>query len=178
MRGLAVTLNKCDATSICYPDNHFDVVYSFGVLHHIPDVDPVMREIFRVLKPGGRCMIALYNRWSAFHLTCKLLGQGIYHGDLRRLGYRGLLATIERGADGLAIKPYVRLYSRRTARRLSRRFSVDDVSVHQLTAGEFWPAILGKWLAPHLTSLESGLGWYVTVKASKPDAPTEGVRTP
>jgi ubiquinone/menaquinone biosynthesis C-methylase UbiE len=170
LRGLPVTLTKCDATTICYPDGYFDVVYSFGVLHHIPDAELVMREIRRVLKPGGRCLIALYNRWSAFHLTCKLMGQGIFHGDLRRLGYGGLLATIERGADGVTVKPFVRLYSRRTARRLAGPLRIDDISVHQLTAEEFWPSRLGHLLSPYLDAIEHRLGWYVTVKARKAEA--------
>ena len=49
---------------IPYQDGLFDCVYSYGVLHHIPDVDKMMSEIYRVLKPGGKLMAMLYNRNS------------------------------------------------------------------------------------------------------------------
>lgn len=43
-----------DATKISSPDNHFDAVFDFGALHHIPDNSVAISEIARVLKPGGR----------------------------------------------------------------------------------------------------------------------------
>jgi SAM-dependent methyltransferase len=36
-----------------FPDKHFDLVTSLGVLHHIPNVTFVLSEMIRVLKPGG-----------------------------------------------------------------------------------------------------------------------------
>lgn len=36
-----------------FPDNHFDLITSFGSLHHIPNVSFVLDEIIRVLQPGG-----------------------------------------------------------------------------------------------------------------------------
>ena len=44
LRGLPVTLKKCDAARIECPDGYFDVVYSFGVIHHIPDAAAVLRR--------------------------------------------------------------------------------------------------------------------------------------
>lgn len=38
---------------IPYPDAHFDVVLSFGVLEHTPYDDKSMTELYRILKPGG-----------------------------------------------------------------------------------------------------------------------------
>lgn len=40
-----------------FADNHFDMITCFGVLHHIPNVSRVLREIFRCLKPGGYALI-------------------------------------------------------------------------------------------------------------------------
>lgn len=43
-------------------DLNLDLVLSIGVLHHIPEPDPVMRAAFAALKPGGKCLIWLYGR--------------------------------------------------------------------------------------------------------------------
>lgn len=44
---------QMDLTDIHYPDATFDVIYCSHVLEHIPDDRRAMREMFRVLKPGG-----------------------------------------------------------------------------------------------------------------------------
>jgi ubiquinone/menaquinone biosynthesis C-methylase UbiE len=46
------------AESLPYDDGTFDVVVGHAVLHHIPDVEAALREVLRVLKPGGRFAIA------------------------------------------------------------------------------------------------------------------------
>jgi ubiquinone/menaquinone biosynthesis C-methylase UbiE len=159
LRGLKAELSKADATAIPYPDAYFDAVYSFGVIHHIPDADKVVREIKRVLKPDGDFMLALYRRWSFFH-ACVLL-RGFLQGKLFRLGYSGLLATIEAGADGKEIKPYVRLYTLHSLRKLLRGFSVQDASVHGLSLG----AREKNWMRPALDALTPVLGWYLACRA-------------
>jgi ubiquinone/menaquinone biosynthesis C-methylase UbiE len=47
-----------------FADNSFDHVYSFGVIHHSPAPEKIVREIHRVLKPGGSFTVMLYNRTS------------------------------------------------------------------------------------------------------------------
>src|SRR2546423_6691468 len=53
-----------DAGRFDFPDNIFDLVYSQGVLHHTPDTAAAVREIHRVLRPGGRAIVMLYHRNS------------------------------------------------------------------------------------------------------------------
>ena len=43
-----------------FPDNNFDIISSHGVLHHIKEVDPVIKELYRVCKPGGFIYVMLY----------------------------------------------------------------------------------------------------------------------
>lgn len=43
--------------SLSFPDNFFDTVVNIAVLHHIPNASHVLRELFRVLKPGGFCLV-------------------------------------------------------------------------------------------------------------------------
>ncbi|HEY0637344.1 MAG TPA: class I SAM-dependent methyltransferase [Pseudonocardiaceae bacterium] len=56
--GLDVDGRVADAERIPYDDDTFDLVVGHAVLHHIPDVPAAMREVLRVLKPGGRMVFA------------------------------------------------------------------------------------------------------------------------
>jgi SAM-dependent methyltransferase len=166
LRRLPVDLRRCDATRIEHPDASFDVVYSFGVIHHIPDAPAVAREIERVLKPGGRCLVALYHKGSFFHLYMVLV-RGLLLGRLFRLGYDGLMATVEAGADGVRTKPYVKVYSRREVRELFSAFRIDRIAVRHVEIGRFKDRLVGRLVAPLLRALEPLLGWYVVCDATR-----------
>lgn len=47
-----------------FADSSFDLVVSFDVLEHIPDVDGHMREVARVLRPGGHYLLQTPNKWT------------------------------------------------------------------------------------------------------------------
>jgi SAM-dependent methyltransferase len=166
LRGLAVDLKRCDATRIEHPEASFDVVYSFGVIHHIPDAAAVVREIERVLKPGGRCLVALYHKGSFFHLYMVLV-RGLLLGRLFRLGYDGLMATVEAGADGVRTKPYVKVYSRGEVRALFSSFRIERIAVRHVDLGRFRSGVAGRLVAPILRFLEPVLGWYVVCEATR-----------
>ena len=53
-----VTLKKTTGDKLPFPDETFEVVISNGVINLIPDKESALTEIFRVLKPGGRLMVA------------------------------------------------------------------------------------------------------------------------
>ncbi len=52
-RGDRVRLWVGDASDIGVPDVTYDAVFDFGIIHHVPDWRRVLREVWRVLKPGG-----------------------------------------------------------------------------------------------------------------------------
>jgi ubiquinone/menaquinone biosynthesis C-methylase UbiE len=60
----AKKLVQGDSENLPFEDNFFDVVYSWGVIHHTPDTQKAMDEIIRVMKPGGIGKIMLYHRHS------------------------------------------------------------------------------------------------------------------
>ena len=56
--GFEVEGRVADAECLPYPDSSFDLVVGHAVLHHVPDLDTAMREVLRVLRPGGRFVFA------------------------------------------------------------------------------------------------------------------------
>ena len=63
-------LRVSDAESLPFEDGTFDLVYSYGVLHHSPDTEQAVAEVRRVLKPGGKALVMVYyaRSWVAFML--------------------------------------------------------------------------------------------------------------
>ncbi len=62
----ATELQVADAEKLPYAENNFDMVYSWGVIHHSPDTIKSLHEIIRVTKPGGTIKLMIYNRNSLF----------------------------------------------------------------------------------------------------------------
>jgi ubiquinone/menaquinone biosynthesis C-methylase UbiE len=62
--GLKSRLEVGDAENLAFDDESFDLVYSWGVLHHSPDTPRAISEVWRVLKRGGTCKIMIYHKWS------------------------------------------------------------------------------------------------------------------
>jgi ubiquinone/menaquinone biosynthesis C-methylase UbiE len=62
--GLRSDLFVGDAERLPFPDDSFDVVYSWGVLHHSPRTDVAVAEVLRVLRPGGVARVMIYQKHS------------------------------------------------------------------------------------------------------------------
>lgn len=90
LEGLPVRLCRADALSIPFPANSFDLVWSWGVLHHTPDITQAVREVLRVLRPGGVTKVMLYHRpsWVA-------LAAWLRWGVLRGRPFQGLKRVVE-----------------------------------------------------------------------------------
>ncbi len=159
-------LKLTDAANIPFPSNYFDIVYSNGVLHHTPDTVRCLTEAYRVLKPGGRLILTLYYTYSAFHLFSKFFVDGLLKGKLGKLGYAGLMSTVEYGADGIKVKPLVKTYGKRQLRNI-----LGDFSRVELKTAHFKTEHLSKlgWLIPRFLEKPLGriMGWYVIALATK-----------
>jgi ubiquinone/menaquinone biosynthesis C-methylase UbiE len=66
--GLNSQLQRIDAETLPFEDNTFDIVYSWGVIHHSEQPDKIIAEIHRVLKKGGTFIGMMYGRYSLYSL--------------------------------------------------------------------------------------------------------------
>jgi SAM-dependent methyltransferase len=57
-------IDRVSGVELPFPDASFDVVMSFDVFEHIPDSDAHLREVKRVLRPGGAYLIQTPNKWA------------------------------------------------------------------------------------------------------------------
>lgn len=62
--GLTPRLSVSDCEELPFADGSFDLVYSWGALHHTPNTARAIEEVRRVLKPGGQARIMIYQKWS------------------------------------------------------------------------------------------------------------------
>ena len=164
-RGLPVVLKKCDATQIDFGDGYFDLVYSFGVIHHIPDASKVVQEIRRVLKPGGKCLVTLYHHTRSSTSSCSS-SVACCSGSCSGWAMTGSWRRSKRERTGWRSSP-TSSCTRREARALLSGFQIDRISIHQLDLGRFGPSWPGRLMTPVLRRLEPLIGWYVVLEATR-----------
>ena len=123
-------IEQASALDLPFADNSFDIVFSHGVLHHIPDIRKAQSDIARVLRPDGKLIVMLYAKWSLNYLlaifclrrlgllamyTLGMKGSGIYVDHLnnaRKSGLGSYLAMknfINVSTDG-PFNPYSKVY--------------------------------------------------------------------
>jgi ubiquinone/menaquinone biosynthesis C-methylase UbiE len=69
--GLDADVREADGEALRFEDASFDLVFSWGVIHHSSDMDRALRELVRVCRPGGKLVLMVYNRHSLFYVTYK-----------------------------------------------------------------------------------------------------------
>jgi len=82
-----------DAGRLPFDDRSFDAIVSTEAFHWFPDQGAALREFFRVLKPGGRLLLALVNTPSptvsnAVHAASRLLGEPFYWPSIDQMRHR------------------------------------------------------------------------------------------
>ena len=155
-----------DCERLPFAEASFDVVYSNGVLHHTPDTVGAVREIHRVLKPGGQARVMLYHRGSWAYWSQVVLRYGILRGEfLRGTSANDIMSRyVEFNAGGG--RPLVKAYSRREARELFSNFSRVEIASEQLMRSEFY--FLGRLIPESIFRvLRRRAGWNVIISARK-----------
>jgi len=167
--GLDVTIVHGDAEAMPFADMSFDRVSSNGVLHHTPDMPAALREIRRVLVPGGQARVIVYNRRSFHYWLSQVLTLGVLRGWL--LEERSMAGVLSRGVERTSIgaRPLVRVYDARRLRRLLAAAGFVDVhtTVRHFNVEDTPPTA---WAARHIRALRSPAvldrigrigGWYL-----------------
>jgi ubiquinone/menaquinone biosynthesis C-methylase UbiE len=174
--GLEARVDQGDAESLPFQDGSFDRVISNGVLHHTPEIDVALREIVRVLRPGGEARIIVYNKRSFHYWIDQVLAHGVIQGGIvREGGMRGVLARwVEHSTAGA--RPLVRVYTPRATRRMMQSAGFTDVTTvvrHFHPDNTFVTQRLAKrarWMrdpALHRRLARIG-GWYVVARGVRP----------
>jgi SAM-dependent methyltransferase len=183
-----------DAEDLEFENESFDLVYSHGVLHHTPDTQGAVREIHRVLRPGGRAIVMLYHRDSFnYRVNISVLRRAGAHLLRREMGVKlvnqltgepldslrehaRLLKTEERAylqpdkflsqnTDG-AGNPLARVYSRDEASELFKDFST--VTTKTFFLNKRWLPVIGTIMPRSLESqLAARWGWHLWIYATK-----------
>jgi ubiquinone/menaquinone biosynthesis C-methylase UbiE len=184
-----------NAEQIPYSDNYFDLVYSHGVIHHSPRIEPIVAEIYRVLKPGGQAVIMLYHKHSYnYHISISVLrrmglmmlvpfpflakivsrltGESVerinrhrYHLKKEGLSYFKMKNFIHRSTDG-PDNVYATVWTAGTAKKLFHQFKDIRTNVHFLNERH----LLGlQYLLPGTLkkAMAHRYGWHLWIKATK-----------
>ena len=69
-----VSFRQVDAQDIPFPDGSFDAVIANMMLYHVPDISKALREIRRVLRPGGTFYAATYGEHGVVEAVAEMLG--------------------------------------------------------------------------------------------------------
>jgi SAM-dependent methyltransferase len=155
-----------DGESLPFADESFDVVYSNGVLHHTPDTAGAVREVYRVLRPGGEARVMLYHRGSAYYWGQIIFRYGLLHGQLLRGDSPEEIMSRYVEVNEGGGRPLVKVYSRREARKLFSMFRVVKIQVEQLTRPELF--ILGRIIPEGMfRRLRRSVGGNVIISARK-----------
>ena len=131
---LTSDLRVADAEALPWPDNSFDLVYSWGVLHHSPDTPQAVREVYRVLRPGGQARVMVYHTQSIV-------------GSLLWLRYALLAGSPGRSLADVYAKhlesPGTKAYSVPEARQMFNMFTTVDAR-SQLAFGDLLEGAVGQ----------------------------------
>lgn len=161
-------LRQADAENLPFPDNTFDLVYSWGVIHHSPDTRKALEEITRVMRPGGEGKIMIYNKWSAVAVMYWCL-----YALLRFKPWLTIGDIFSRHIES----PGTKVYSINEARRLFKNLPVTNLKIicyrkyfTGLTRYPFWLRPFIRFSGEILTVLLGGIersGYFLTIRFNR-----------
>jgi SAM-dependent methyltransferase len=167
-------IKQGSAESIPYENSVFDLVYSFGVLHHTPNTEGSIEEVYRVLNNDGQAIIMLYARgWKHYFKRCFIHGIVLGKWFRNKLSWQAVYNQVsEVNGDS----PKTGVYTKRQIKKLFKNFP--EVMIEKRRLGEFieYPPYRSRVLPEfiknilHLFKAQSFLGenWLITAYKSSP----------
>src|SRR6185437_16695408 len=166
--GLQADLRQADAENLPFADDAFDIVYSYGVMHHSPDTARCIAEAWRVLKPGGSARIMLYHHPSLTGLML-WLRYGIRRGQ-------SVQSCVFERLESPGTKTFTRdevlsLMSKFGDVRVRQVFSPGDLLLHSPSArfqGRGYQLLWKLFPRRVVRALAKPLGLFLLITATKP----------
>jgi SAM-dependent methyltransferase len=151
LEGLDAEVRVADAEALAFQDASFDLVWSYGVLHHTPDPPAALAEVRRVLRPGGEARVMLYARrsWLAF-------GAWARWGLLRGRPWSSISRVLAENLES----PGTQAYLEPEVRRLFANFASVDVRRYVTPYDRRVAGPLADLAGPRL-------GWFFAVTARR-----------
>jgi SAM-dependent methyltransferase len=146
------------ALEIPHADATFDYVYSIGCLHHTGDLAQSISEVHRVLRPGGRAVVMLYNGWSILHVAMPVARRVTRRFSGRSADVIKRLYDVDSGGE---VAPHTDFTSPRAARELFGGFG--DVHVDVRNFPDIRKGRIGiprRWLLPNVARVV-GVDLYI-----------------
>ncbi|HEX6308362.1 MAG TPA: methyltransferase domain-containing protein [Longimicrobiales bacterium] len=162
----AEDVRVADAEALPFAEGTFDVVYSWGVIHHSPDTERALHELVRVTRPGGTCKIMIYNR----HSLCALL-MWVRQALLRGRPWKSLSWCLYHYVESKGTKAYTRAEVRRMLARLpAEEIRIATILTHSDRLASSGP--IRRSVARLLAFLLGGnrAGWFMTIEFRKRSA--------
>lgn len=169
--GYSPLILEADAEKMGFKEQ-FDLVYSFGVLHHIPNIEKALLNSYDALKPGGTAMFIVYYKYSIAYF--RVVAHWIVRGKFLKESLDHALSRVE--DVGSSERPLVRVYSKKEFTKLVQAagFTVVSTKIRKLSREDF-PAFRGlaysiKYIPETvLYRWATWWGWYLCVEAVKSD---------
>lgn len=150
--GFTSELRRTNAEALPFADASFDIVYSWGVVHHAESPERVAAEIGRVLRRGGQFIGMLYSRRSLVALRFWLK-----YALLAGRPWRSVREVLWQHMESKGTRAY-------TARELSQLFGGFDRVETTSYLTPYDTARLPRWAA---RCLPDALGWFLAVRATR-----------
>jgi len=149
---------EADAEEMPFDNDNFDFAYSYGVLHHTPNIYRAINEIYRVLKSGGQICIMLYHKYSLVALQMWLM-----FGLFKLKPTRSISDILANHHESLGTKAY-------TVNEVERLFSsFDNVKIHtRVTAYDIRYSRNGYLPIGVAKLIPQCLGWNIIIQGQKP----------